>query len=86
MPSSKRSSSKKAAQSPKGVKKGVKKNGEQKRAPPAYNLFMQNEIAAVKSANPKMEHKEAFKKAAANWKKADKTPWLKAAEQAKKKK
>lgn len=37
------------------------------RAPSAYNLFMKSELAKIKKANPKMEHKEAFTKAAKNW-------------------
>ena len=37
------------------------------RAPSAYNLFMKSELAKVKKANPKLDHKEAFTKAAANW-------------------
>ena len=37
------------------------------RAPSAYNVFMKAEIAKVKAADPKLEHKEAFKQAAANW-------------------
>ena len=33
----------------------------------AYNLFMKTEIPKVKKANPKMNHKQAFKKAASNY-------------------
>lgn len=36
------------------------------RAPSAYNLFMKTELAKVKKADPKLDHKEAFTKAAAN--------------------
>ena len=35
----------------------------------AYNRFMKTEIPKVKKANPKISHKEAFKKAASNYKK-----------------
>ena len=35
----------------------------------AYNLFMKTEIPKVKKANPKLSHQQAFKKAAANYKK-----------------
>lgn len=39
-----------------------------KRPPNAYNTFMKTEIPKVKKADPKLSHKDAFKKAAANWK------------------
>ena len=47
----------------------AKKAKEEKapRAPSAYNIFMKSEIAKVKKANPNLEHKEAFKKAAEGW-------------------
>ena len=32
-----------------------------------YNKFMKTEIPKVKKANPKMDHKTAFKQAAKNW-------------------
>ena len=38
----------------------------------AYNLFMKTEIPKVKKENPNMNHKDAFKKAAANYKKQKK--------------
>ena len=38
----------------------------------AYNLFMRTEIPKVKKANPKLTHKEAFQKAAANYAKEKK--------------
>ena len=38
----------------------------------AYNLFMKTEIPKVKKANPKLSHKEAFKRAAANYTKEKK--------------
>jgi hypothetical protein len=51
---------------PKAAKKTTeKKSGVKKPSP--YNLFMKEELAKIKKANPKMEHKEAFKKAAATW-------------------
>lgn len=36
------------------------------RAPSAYNIFMKTEVSKVKAENPKLDHKEAFKVAAAN--------------------
>ena len=36
------------------------------RAPSPYNKFMKDEIARVKKAQPGLDHKEAFKAAAAN--------------------
>ena len=48
------------------------KEAKVKRAPSAYNTFMKEEIAKVKKANPSLDHKEAFKKAASNWKSAKK--------------
>lgn len=38
------------------------------RAPNPYNQFMKEELGRVKAANPNLEHKEAFKQAALNWK------------------
>ena len=38
----------------------------------AYNIFMKTEIPKVKKENPKISHKEAFKKAASNYKKQKK--------------
>ena len=35
----------------------------------AYNIFMKTEIPKVKKANPNMNHKQAFKNAASNYKK-----------------
>eukprot|EP00292_Cryptomonas_paramecium_P027098 CAMPEP_0113714852 /NCGR_PEP_ID=MMETSP0038_2-20120614/32885_1 /TAXON_ID=2898 /ORGANISM="Cryptomonas paramecium" /LENGTH=61 /DNA_ID=CAMNT_0000641951 /DNA_START=12 /DNA_END=197 /DNA_ORIENTATION=- /assembly_acc=CAM_ASM_000170 len=34
-----------------------------------YNVFMKEELARLKKENPKLDHKEAFKQAAANWSK-----------------
>lgn len=39
----------------------------QKRAPSAYNIFMSTEIPRVKRDNPTLDHKTAFKLAAAGW-------------------
>merc|ERR1712072_1132499 len=73
-------SAKKAAPAKKSAKKSAKKTtakkGDKKdkvkRAPSAYNLFMKSELAKVKKANPKMDHKEAFTAAAKNWSKQKK--------------
>ncbi len=45
-----------------------------KRAPSAYNTFMKAEIAKVKKANASLDHKEAFKVAAGNWKSSKENP------------
>ena len=45
-----------------------------KRAPSAYNSFMKSEIAKVKKADPKLNHKDAFKVAAGNWKSSKENP------------
>jgi len=37
-----------------------------------YNIFMKAELARLKAADPTLEHKPAFKQAAANWKKLSK--------------
>merc|ERR1712072_1019170 len=73
-------SAKKAAPAKKSAKKTAKKTtakkGEKKdkvkRPPSAYNLFMKSELPKVKKANPKLDHKQAFAKAAGNWKNAKK--------------
>jgi hypothetical protein len=33
-----------------------------------YNIFMKNELARIKKADPSIEHKKAFLQAAHNWK------------------
>ena len=55
-----------------GKKKGKKGKGTKKRKVSAYNLFMKSELAKVKKANPKMDHKAAFTAAAQNWSKKKK--------------
>ncbi|CAG8522161.1 6417_t:CDS:2 [Rhizophagus irregularis] len=45
-----------------------------KRAPTAYNRFMKTELPKVKAENPGMNHKEAFKLAANNWKDSPDNP------------
>lgn len=40
----------------------------------AYNQFIKSELAKVKAANPDLPHKEAFKKAASNWKASPQNP------------
>lgn len=39
---------------------------KEKRAASPYNVFMKNELAKVKKANPSLNHKDAFKVAAQN--------------------
>ena len=63
---------KKKADKPAKSSKKAEKKEKVKRAPSAYNLFMKEELAKVKKANPNMEHKEAFAAAAANWSKQKK--------------
>jgi len=45
-----------------------------KRAATPYNLFMKEEVARIKKADPSLPHKEAFKQAAANWGAAKRKP------------
>lgn len=45
-----------------------------KRAPSAYNLFLQEEIARVKQQSPALDHKQVFKQATDNWKTSSKNP------------
>ena len=54
-------------------KTAAKKTGEakSKKGASPYNEFMTTELAKLKKADPKLTHKEAFKKAAANWSTAD---------------
>jgi len=41
--------------------------GGTKKKASAYNVFMKNELAKLKSKNPDQPHKERFKAAAASW-------------------
>ena len=45
-----------------------------KRAATPYNLYMKEEVARIKKADPSIPHKEAFKQAAANWGAAKRKP------------
>lgn len=81
MPPAKKSAAKKApakktiakkAPAKKSAGKKEEKKEKVKRAPSAYNLFMKSELAKVKKANPKLDHKEAFTTAAGNWSKQKK--------------
>ena len=63
-----------AKQQAKGAKKAKGKvgaaaaaAGKPQRAATAYNLYLGEEIARIKKADPSLTHKEAFKQAAANW-------------------
>jgi len=67
-PAAKKAPAKKSAAKKPAAKKSDKKE-KAPRAPSAYNLFMKSELAKVKKANPKMDHKEAFTTAAKNWSK-----------------
>jgi hypothetical protein len=64
-PAAKKAPAKKAIAKKPAAKK--EKKDKVPRAPSAYNLFMKSELAKVKKANPKMDHKEAFTQAAKNW-------------------
>jgi hypothetical protein len=67
--------SSKARARPKGSTKAGTESGEQAaedkprrvRAATSYNLFLKEELARLKGADPSLEHKQAFKQAAANW-------------------
>lgn len=59
------------AKSEKAEKKKEKKapgEKKEKRAPSAYNLFIAAEVQRQKKANPSLDHKQAFSKAAEQWK------------------
>jgi len=60
------------AKKEKAKKEKPEKKEKTKREPSAYNLFMKSELAKVKKADPKMDHKQAFAAAAANWTKSKK--------------
>ncbi|XP_051149271.1 protein CRABS CLAW-like [Andrographis paniculata] len=45
----------------------VKPPEKKHRLPSAYNRFMKEEIQRIKTANPKIPHREAFSAAAKNW-------------------
>ncbi|KAI9593681.1 hypothetical protein BDF19DRAFT_406124 [Syncephalis fuscata] len=49
-----------------------KKTGERRLSP--YNKFMKTELARVKSEHPDMNHRDAFKQAAHNWKNSPDNP------------
>lgn len=52
----------------------AKKEKKEKRAPSAYNVFMKSELAKIKKEHPNLDHKEAFTKAAGNWKNSPQNP------------
>ncbi|CEG80458.1 hypothetical protein CU097_015883 [Rhizopus azygosporus] len=54
------------------AKEKVTKKTTKKMSP--YNNFMKTELAKVKKENPDIAHKDAFKKAAENWKNAKENP------------
>lgn len=56
------------------VKDKKEKKDKVPRAPSAYNLFMKTELAKVKKEHPSLDHKEAFTKAANNWKSSSQNP------------
>ena len=52
----------------------TEKKAKTPRAPSAYNIFMKTELAKVKKETPTINHKEAFVKAAGNWKNSPQNP------------
>ncbi|CAG8559595.1 14639_t:CDS:2 [Ambispora leptoticha] len=50
------------------------KSDSSKKHPTAYNKFMQIEIPKVKTENPTIQHKDAFKLAAGRWKDSPENP------------
>ncbi|KAJ3162460.1 hypothetical protein HDU86_004942 [Geranomyces michiganensis] len=48
--------------------------GGAKRGASAYNQFMKTELVRVKKSEPELAHKDAFRKAASNWKYATENP------------
>lgn len=57
-----------------GKKSGAPKDPNAPKRKSPFNEFMQTEIARLKTKNPTLEHKDAFKQAAQNWKKAKPQP------------
>ncbi|KAJ2889435.1 hypothetical protein IWW38_004711, partial [Coemansia aciculifera] len=55
-------------------KTAIKKTGAGGKKLSAYNVFMKTELAKVKNNSPGMNHKDAFKVAAGNWKNAPENP------------
>ncbi|CAG8504359.1 15868_t:CDS:2 [Dentiscutata heterogama] len=53
--------------------KSAKKSAGAKKLSP-YNKFMKTELAKVKTENPTLNHKEAFKMAAQRWKDSAENP------------
>jgi hypothetical protein len=48
--------------------KTVKKTeGKSKKSASTDNVFMKEELAKIKKADPKLKHQDTFKKAASNW-------------------
>ncbi|KAJ2077874.1 hypothetical protein GGI16_008036 [Coemansia sp. S142-1] len=69
----------KVAAKPKTATGGVKKTASKKATGGAkklskYNIYMKTELAKVKSTNPSMNHRDAFKEAASHWKNAPENP------------
>ncbi|KAJ2061985.1 hypothetical protein H4R27_004645 [Coemansia aciculifera] len=69
----------KAAAKPKTAAGGVKKAASKKATGGAkklskYNIYMKTELAKVKSTNPGMNHRDAFKEAASHWKTSPENP------------
>eukprot|EP00210_Caulerpa_lentillifera_P001347 g1296.t1 len=50
--------------------KSKREKSNRMRNPSPYNHFMSHEVKRIKSANPLLDHKEAFKMAANNWAKS----------------
>ncbi|CAG8543702.1 7216_t:CDS:2 [Ambispora gerdemannii] len=44
------------------------------RKPSPYNMYMKSELPKVKADNPGLDHKQAFKMAAARWKDSPENP------------
>lgn len=51
----------------KGSKSGKKKSGE-KKEPSKYNIFIKDEIARIREANPDVDNKQLMSLAASKWK------------------
>ncbi|KAJ2489785.1 hypothetical protein IWW37_003700 [Coemansia sp. RSA 2050] len=70
----------KAAAKPKTAAGGVKKTTAKKASSGGakklskYNIYMKTELAKVKSTNPGMNHRDAFKEAASHWKTSPENP------------
>ncbi|KAJ3101054.1 hypothetical protein HDU97_001697 [Phlyctochytrium planicorne] len=59
---------------PRAAKEDKPKKEKAPRKPSAYNTYMKAALPKIKAADPSLSHKEAFKKAAEQWKDSPDNP------------